>query len=207
MPRKLLGIRPGAQEWAGNTVVLLTKASLKPRSVQDTQDETSRPCSVGHTDGDANDDTLFSGEMPGAVRASCVIRMEPHEVRAIQPTRGQTTAQTTQLISGGSGGDRGHLSPRVARSAWSALPNAREGEKLYGSFLNGAEGLRPRGELGQGAVSRGTHPPSGTTALEHLRQSQPGTRPCIAGVACGPWQRLRQDLGYCFCSYTGCGWT
>ena len=107
---------------------------------------------MGHTDGDANDDTLFSGEMPGAVRASCVIRMEPHEVRAVQPTRGQTTAQTTQLVSGGSGGDRGHLSPRVARSAWSALPNAREGEKLYGSFLNGAEGLRPRGELGQGAV-------------------------------------------------------
>ncbi|KAI4539059.1 hypothetical protein MG293_010451 [Ovis ammon polii] len=45
----------------------------------DTQDETSRPCSVGHMDGDANDDTLFSGEMPGAVRASCVILMEPHE--------------------------------------------------------------------------------------------------------------------------------
>ncbi|KAI4567610.1 hypothetical protein MJT46_008823 [Ovis ammon polii x Ovis aries] len=79
MPGKPLGIRPGAREWAGNTAVLLTKASLKPRSVQDTQDETSRPCSVGHTDGDANDDTLFSGEMPGAVRASCVILMEPHE--------------------------------------------------------------------------------------------------------------------------------
>lgn len=112
MPGKPLGIRPGAREWAGNTAVLLTKASLKPRSVQDTQDETSRPCSVGHTDGDANDDTLFSGEMPGAVRASCVILMEPHEVRAVQPTRGQTAAQTTQLVGGGSGGDCGRLSPQ-----------------------------------------------------------------------------------------------
>lgn len=68
-------------------------------------------------------------------------------------------------------------------------------------------GAVTRGELGQKAVSRGAHPPSDTTALERLRPSQPGICPCIAGVACGPWQSLRQDLGYCFCSYPGCGWT
>lgn len=51
------------------------------------------------------------GDMPGAVWASCVILTEPHEVRAVQPTRGHTTAQTTQLIRGGSGGDCALLTP------------------------------------------------------------------------------------------------
>lgn len=41
----------------------------------------------------------------------CVILTELHEVRAMQPTRGQTTAQTTQLMRGGSGGDCGRLTP------------------------------------------------------------------------------------------------
>lgn len=69
--RKAAGYTAWAQDWAGNTAVLQTKASHEPRSARDTQDGTSRPCSVGHTDGGA-DNASISGKMPGAVRASSV---------------------------------------------------------------------------------------------------------------------------------------
>lgn len=43
----------------------------------------------------------------------------------------------------------------------------------------GAAAPGPRGgELGREAVSRGSHPPSGTAALERLCPSQPGICPC-----------------------------
>ena len=69
--RKAAGYTAWAQDWAGNTAVLQTKASHEPRSARDTQDGTSRPCSVGHTDGGA-DNASISGKMPSAVWASSV---------------------------------------------------------------------------------------------------------------------------------------
>lgn len=119
MPGKPLGRWLGAQEWAGNTTFLQTKASHEPRTAwMHRRDQ--QASLVGHMDGDADDDTSFSGrDAQCCVGITCVILTEPHEVRAVQPTRGQTTAQTTQLIRGGRGGNCARLTPpRVARNAW-----------------------------------------------------------------------------------------
>ena len=87
---------------------------------------------MGHTDGDADDDTSFSGrDARCCVGITCVILTEPHEVRAVQPTRGQTAAQTTQPVRRGRGGDCARLTPpEWPGMRGPALPNAREGEEV-----------------------------------------------------------------------------